>query len=76
MADDIEDSAGFDPDAPRKDDELLENETFGNCIAARNFQFFGSANPTDADLYTQRGMLAAEATKQLKLAQSVTLMGR
>eukprot|EP00972_Heterocapsa_arctica_P112387 16431474-Heterocapsa_arctica.AAC.1 len=57
MADDIENSVGFDPDAPRKDDELLENETFRNCIAAR-------------------GMLAAEATKQLKLAQSAALRGR
>eukprot|EP00972_Heterocapsa_arctica_P091766 13532358-Heterocapsa_arctica.AAC.1 len=37
---------------------------------------FGSANPPDGAMYTHRGMLAAEATKQLKLAQFAALMGR
>eukprot|EP00972_Heterocapsa_arctica_P026673 3926303-Heterocapsa_arctica.AAC.1 len=76
MADDIENSEGFDPNAPRLANELLENETFRNLVAARHLQFFGDANPPDSAMYTHRGMLASEATKQLKLAQLAALMGR
>eukprot|EP00972_Heterocapsa_arctica_P013065 1920740-Heterocapsa_arctica.AAC.1 len=47
MADDIEASAGFDPKALRTDNELLENETFKECVALRYLQFFNSRNPTD-----------------------------
>eukprot|EP00972_Heterocapsa_arctica_P037913 5580374-Heterocapsa_arctica.AAC.1 len=75
MADDIEDSGDFDANAPRVPNELLENETFRNLIAARHLQFFGDANPPDDAMYTHRGMLAAEVTKQLKLAQLAALMG-
>eukprot|EP00972_Heterocapsa_arctica_P032616 4803072-Heterocapsa_arctica.AAC.1 len=65
MADDIEASEGFDPEAPREDDELLENEKFTECIALRYLQFFGTRNPTDEEMYTARAMTAGDITKQL-----------
>eukprot|EP00972_Heterocapsa_arctica_P082410 12143846-Heterocapsa_arctica.AAC.1 len=73
MADDIEASAGFDPKAPRTDNELLVNETFKESTALRYLQFFGSRNPTDEEMYTPRAMLASDITKQQKLTQSAVL---
>eukprot|EP00972_Heterocapsa_arctica_P104523 15403078-Heterocapsa_arctica.AAC.1 len=60
MADDIEASEGYDPNAERQPDEMVHNELFRNCIAARHVQFFGTPNPSDALMYTKRNMLAAE----------------
>eukprot|EP00972_Heterocapsa_arctica_P020453 3016546-Heterocapsa_arctica.AAC.1 len=60
MADDIESSEGFDAHAERLPDEMAENPLYRYCIANRFTQFFGTANPTEQEMYTHRGMLAAE----------------
>eukprot|EP00972_Heterocapsa_arctica_P043522 6426089-Heterocapsa_arctica.AAC.1 len=69
MADDIESSEGFDAHAARLPDEMVENPLLRCCIDNRHIEFFGTANPTDEVMYAHRGMLAAEVTKQQKLAE-------
>eukprot|EP00972_Heterocapsa_arctica_P083538 12309228-Heterocapsa_arctica.AAC.1 len=58
MADDIEASKGFDPEAARLPDEM-----------ARLVQFFNSEFPTPEGMYAKRGTLAQEARAQEKKAE-------
>eukprot|EP00972_Heterocapsa_arctica_P040064 5901386-Heterocapsa_arctica.AAC.1 len=60
MAEYIEASERYNPYAERLPDEMLHNELFRNCSAARNVEFFGTPNPSDDLMYTKRNMLAAE----------------
>eukprot|EP00972_Heterocapsa_arctica_P066563 9822030-Heterocapsa_arctica.AAC.1 len=75
MADDIEDTPGYDRNAPREPDKMLLVKEFRDVIAARHEQFFGSPNPTADEMYTCRGQLSSEVTHQLRLAQSAALRG-
>eukprot|EP00972_Heterocapsa_arctica_P038725 5707610-Heterocapsa_arctica.AAC.1 len=75
MADDIESSEGFDAYAARLPDKMAENPLYRRCVNNCFNQFFGSTNPTEADMYTHRGMLAAEVKKQQKLAEGSALLG-
>eukprot|EP00972_Heterocapsa_arctica_P078963 11643221-Heterocapsa_arctica.AAC.1 len=60
MADDIENTVGYNKKAPREPDEMLLRKELCDAIAVRFHQFFGTPNPTAEDMYTCRGQMAAE----------------
>eukprot|EP00972_Heterocapsa_arctica_P000725 103692-Heterocapsa_arctica.AAC.1 len=60
MADDIEATLGFDKAVKIEPDALAESDVFRNAIAGRFVQFFGSADPPAADMYTSRAQMADE----------------
>eukprot|EP00972_Heterocapsa_arctica_P097398 14368657-Heterocapsa_arctica.AAC.1 len=76
MADDIENTPGYDKTAERKADELVEMDAFRNAIAGRFVQFFGVATPPAVEMYTHRGQLADEVRKNKQLAELAACEGR
>eukprot|EP00972_Heterocapsa_arctica_P064850 9571415-Heterocapsa_arctica.AAC.1 len=76
MADDIEATPGYNKRAAREPDEMLLKKELRDVIAGRHMQFFGTTNPTADEMYTCRGQMAAEVTKQLKLSQAAAHRGR
>eukprot|EP00972_Heterocapsa_arctica_P112785 16433742-Heterocapsa_arctica.AAC.1 len=75
MADDIEALDGFDPEAPRLPNEMPDNPAYRSCIKTCLRYLFGSENPTSAEMYAKRGMLAQEVRHQERKAQAAALMG-
>eukprot|EP00972_Heterocapsa_arctica_P101537 14960677-Heterocapsa_arctica.AAC.1 len=75
MADDIEATTGYYRSAKIAPDTLQSSAPFRNAVAGRLQQFFGSTNPSAADMYTCRGRLSTEVSRETKLAQGAKARG-
>eukprot|EP00972_Heterocapsa_arctica_P046414 6849901-Heterocapsa_arctica.AAC.1 len=75
MANDIEAITVYDKSAKIEPDSLQSSASFRNAVAGRLQQFFGSTNPSATDMYTCRGRLSTEVTRETKLAQGAKARG-
>eukprot|EP00972_Heterocapsa_arctica_P019567 2888079-Heterocapsa_arctica.AAC.1 len=55
---------------------MVYRAEFRDTIAGRLLQFFGTPVPTAEELYTRRGMMAAEVPKEMKLSQAAAHRGQ